>query len=204
MDWAREAFELVCRRLAPGAHILDVGAGSGQHTDAFRAVGHSVVPVDPAASGGGGFTYQEWHRRTRRSLLPEEEPVLFDCVWCSHTLEHQTDPGEFLRMMRADLRPGGLLAVTVPPLKHEIVGGHVTLWNAGLLLYQCVLAGFDCREAAVRTEGYNVSVVVPRVDACLPALRRDAGDIDRLAHLFPEALGVAEGFDGRIASVNWR
>ena len=100
-----------------------------------------------------------------------------------------------------DIDEGGIFAVTVPPLKHEIVGGHVTLWNAGLLLYQLILAGFDCSSASVKTYGYNISVIVRKKAATLPRLRMDFGDIEALSHYFP--FPVANGFDGRILEVNW-
>jgi hypothetical protein len=75
------------------------------------------------------------------------------------------------------------------------------LWNAGLLLYQLVLAGFDCRNARLGTHGYNISVIVPNVDAELPTLAHDAGDIQRLAHFFPAP--VAESFDGQMPDIAW-
>lgn len=166
--------------------VLDIGSGSGVHADIFRRNGKFVIPID-------------WKDGVRYETMQLSEPV--DCIWASHVLEHMHDVGFALDKMRHDLRPGGVLAVTVPPLKHEIVGGHVSLWNAGLLLYRLILAGFDCSQAAVRSSGYNVSVIVRRKDARLPELAHDAGDIERLAHLFP--MPVAQGFDGRIESVNW-
>jgi hypothetical protein len=81
-------------------------------------------------------------------------------VWCSHVLEHQPNAGLFLAKLIRDCRDGGILAITVPPAKTEIVGGHVSLWNAGLLLYRLALTGIDCRDARVKTYGYNVSVIV--------------------------------------------
>lgn len=38
-------------------------------------------------------------------------------------------------------------------------------------------------------------------DADLPRLRHGRGDLEALARLFP--VPVAQGFDGRIGSVNW-
>jgi hypothetical protein len=116
-------------------------------------------------------------------------------------LEHQRNPGAFLDKVRRDLRPGGWLVVTVPPMKREIVGGHVTLWNAGLLLYQLILAGFDCREAAVRSYAYNVTVITRNRPVQLPWLAHDEGDIERLAEFFPN--GAHQGFNGDIERLNW-
>jgi len=150
---------------------------------------------------------------TRQDINPDYQPDLlgdfnnlaivdqYDCVWCSHVLEHQLNVNHFLTKIFHTLKDGGVLAITVPPRKDEIVGGHVTLWNAGLLLYNLILAGFDCKNAAVKSYGYNISVIVEKKTAILPNLNYDAGDINALNEFFP--LGVYEVFDGNIQELNW-
>lgn len=170
--------------------VLDIGSGDGKHAAALREAGKVTTALslkEPADIVGDFMT------------LPL--PIGYDAIWASHVLEHQVDPGAFLRKCKTLLRHGGYLAVTVPPMKHAIVGGHVTLWNAGLLLYHLVLAGFDCRNAMVGTYGYNISVIVQNTDAALPALDHDEGDIERIREFFP--VPVAEAFDGRVPDTNW-
>lgn len=183
-----EAFEFLARFSFDT--VLDIGSGAGLHAAAFRAKGKSVTTISlrPPADVIGDY------------LETPVEPV--DCIWACHVLEHQPNPGLFLRKCFADLKDGGILAVTVPPMKPEIVGGHVSVWNAGLLLYHLVIAGFDCSRASVKSCGYNISVVVRKVGrTALPALAMDAGDIERLSHLFP--FPARHGFDGNILEVNW-
>lgn len=169
--------------------VVDIGSGSGVHAEFFRRAGKDVTTVSliPPADIVGDY------------LSADVGPV--DCIWASHVLEHQPNPGVFLSKCFDDLGENGILAVTVPPLKHEIVGGHVTLWNAGLLLYQLILAGFDCRKAMVKSYGYNISVIVRKVKADLPELVMDRGDIERLSGFFP--FSAEHGFDGRIEEINW-
>ena len=149
----------------------------------------------------------------RQDINPEYNPDIlgdfnsieiddqFDCVWCSHVLEHQLNVNHFLKKIFNCLKDDGVLAITVPPLKKEIVGGHVSLWNAGLLLYNLILAGFNCKEASVKTYGYNVSVIVKKKKAELPNLKYDSGDIKELAEFFP--FNATEGFNGEIDQWNW-
>lgn len=170
--------------------VLDIGAGDGCHAALFRSIGAEVYTCDikPPADFVGKYT---------SILMPKK----FDLIWCSHTLEHQPNVHSFLKKVAIDLKPGGYFAVTVPPLKNEIVGGHLSLWNAGLLLYNLILAGFDCSEAMVKTYGYNISVIVKYKPIELPELKMDFGDIETLAPYFP--MPVVNGFNGQIEELNW-
>lgn len=171
--------------------ILDIGAGKGMHTRAMRAAGLTVETNDIIEAD---------HQMPYEELIDLRG---FDGIWASHVLEHQINPGLFLKKVHNDLHEGGWLAISVPPRKDEIVGGHVTLWNAGLLLYNLIMAGFDCSEAAVASYHYNISVVLKKRQIELPELHYDSGDIDRLSMFFPNGLDIKEGFNGLIRKHNW-
>lgn len=120
----------------------------------------------------------------------------FDAIWCAHCLEHQLNVHDFLRKIFLECKDDGVVCITVPPLKHNIVGGHVSLWNAGLLIYRMILAGFDCSKARVIVEGYNISVLVRKKGFIMPSLNYDNGDIEKLSMFFP--FPVKQGFNGDI------
>ncbi|MDO3383256.1 class I SAM-dependent methyltransferase [Gilvimarinus algae] len=181
--------------------VLDIGSGSGAHSQIMADMGKVVTAVDYGTS-----VYFEGRESSYACLFGDynsmEFDEQFDAVWASHILEHQLNPNIFLKKINRDLKEGGVLAVTVPPLKHQIVGGHVTLWNAGLLLYQLVMANFNCRNASIKSYGYNVSVVLKKEFIDLPSdLTYDQGDIKKLFKFLPN--GTTEPFDGRIESLNW-
>jgi len=169
---------------------IDIGSGSGEHARWMEQRNRNVITVDLGHDADIRGDYL---------ALPALGPV--DAIWCCHVLEHQVNPGQFLQRCYSDLADDGVLAVTVPPAKHNVVGGHVTLWNAGLLLYQLILAGFDCSGARVGSYGYNISVILRKRPAELPELVNDCGDIERIAKFFP--IKVRHGFDGRIEDVRW-
>jgi SAM-dependent methyltransferase len=175
--------------------VLDVGSGSGHHAEVFRQNGKQVTTID--INNAYGVQPDILANYVDYSFI---EP--FDLVWCSHVLEHQLNVNIFLRKLYKDLKPEGIFAITVPPMKAEIVGGHVTIWNAGLLLYNLILAGFDCSQCQVKRYGYNISVVGKKKQADLPALRMDTGDIELLAMFFP--LPVYQNFLGDIRELNWK
>lgn len=123
---------------------------------------------------------------------------MYDLLWASHILEHMRNPGQFLDKCFRILKPNGLFCVTVPPLKHEIVGGHLTLWNPGLLLYNMILARFNCKKARVMQYGYNISVIVrkdPVPESAFDSLVYDWLDITRLGEFFPWP--AEDAFDGQ-------
>lgn len=169
--------------------VLDVGCGDSSHAAVMRAAGKKVVTVSLRPPADVLCDYME------TNLGP------VDGIWASHVLEHMPDAGRFLKKCFNDLCDDGVLAITVPPAKHEIVGGHVSLWNEGLLLYRLILAGFDCSEAAVGAYEYNLSVIVRKKKANLPPLAWDCGDIERLAQFFP--IPVTQGFNGQTGNIGW-
>jgi SAM-dependent methyltransferase len=174
--------------------VVDVGCGDGAHARAMRARGKRVTTISLEPYGG-------FEPDFAGDVFDFEPRERFDLVWCSHALEHQPNVALFLQRLAALAKPGGLLAITVPPARRTIVGGHLTVWNTGLLLYNLVAAGIDCSEARTREYGYNISLIVRLRPAALPPLRRDVGDIERLAPFFP--MPVRQGFDGRIAEIGW-
>lgn len=183
--------------------VMDVGSGGGEHALVFAREGKSVHCVDLGRSVfvQRSVVLDELRglptvRHSQVNFMDLETDETHDLVWCSHVLEHQPNANAFLKKALSLVTPGGWLAVTVPPLKHKIVGGHVSLWNAGLLLYQLIMAGNDCSDAVIMNYGYNISVLVRRRDVELPELDYDSGDINRLAPFFPP--DCAERFDGRM------
>jgi SAM-dependent methyltransferase len=187
--------------------VLDVGGGAGEHGEVFHAFGKHVTSIDYGKS-----VYFE-RRDPRREVIVGDFNTLelarrWDLVWCSHVLEHQLNPHHFLQRLHAATTEGGVLAITVPPAKSEIVGGHVSLWNPGLLLYRLVLAGFDCRQARVRCYGYNISVLLEKRSIVLPELAYDCGDLRRLRGFLPAALpfrpnALDDPFDGDFDRLAW-
>lgn len=176
--------------------ILDVGAGEHQyHANDLRKQNFKVYTNDFFQTNDFIGDYV---------ALPHFDKP-FDAIWCAHVLEHQLNVNTFLKRMHTDLREGGILGITVPPAKDQIVGGHISLWNAGLLLYNLILAGFNCESASVATYGYNISVVVEKKTLELPLLVFDTPDVATLAKFFPKGINIRKGiFNGVINRINWK
>ena len=164
--------------------VLDIGSWNGEHASYLKMHGKNVSTVDFNVKA-------DYHGDYLELDLPQ-----FDCIWCSHVLEHVLDVHSFLVMLRKLCKRNGILAITVPPTKNALVGGHVSLWTSGLLLYRLVLAGWDCHQAQAKKYGYNISVIVRRkVIRRLPGLHYDSGDIKRLLKYLPAKM--REGMNGQ-------
>lgn len=183
--------------VSPSMTILDIGAGEAQvHANLFRNAGFTVDTVDffPESTYVGDFN---------KVSIPKQYGV----VWASHCLEHQLNINLFLKKVYDTVQVGGYAAITVPPLKHQIVGGHVNLWNAGILTYNLVLAGFDCSNIKLKHYGYNISAIVQKTDTIIDfsALEFDTKDLITLNQFFPAGIDYGKNcvFEGNIDILNW-
>lgn len=189
--YGNQAARIFLDSLPEFSTVLDIG--SGQDGNGFgqmcRKAEHVYRPFDLVHG-------ESWENTATRALYARRGRQ-YDGVYMCHSLEHMLDTHSALSGIHSILKLGGVLAITVPPWKHAIVGGHVMMFNPGLLLYRLIMAGFDCRKAAVKTYGYNISVVVRRVPIeVMPQLLYDHGDIDKLVEYFPPGIGAGDGFDG--------
>lgn len=191
--------------------VLDIGAGAMSHSEAFANHGKSVTAVDFGVS-----IYYQKHKLKSGIEINQiigdfnliDFPEKYDCAWASHVLEHQPNVDGFLKKLVSLVNENGVIAITVPPLKHEIVGGHVSLWNAGLILYRLVLAGVDCSSASVLSTGYNISVIVTKKSITPEGIEFDSGDIRKIKKYLPQDLDFIpnendDPFNGNITRLNW-
>lgn len=120
--------------------VLDLGCGNGAlGAHLKRRAGREVV----------GVTFSEEEAREARARLDEVVVCdlegfdaaglgLFDCVVCSHVLEHLTRPEELLRRLRGSLTEDGVLVVALPNVLHwrqrfEFLRGRFEYADGGLM-----------------------------------------------------------------------
>lgn len=178
--------------------VLDIGCGKGTASKIMLEQNKIVTAIDTALDKNYLPKNINFIKHDYFSYNFEDK---FDAIWCSHVLEHQQNILSFLQKVNRDLKEGGWLAITVPPRKDEIVDGHVTIWNAGLLIYNLVLAGFDCKSANIKTYDYNCSVVVKKRSFTLPTINYGTGDLELLKLWLPDC--IKHGKSGVIKEWNW-
>jgi SAM-dependent methyltransferase len=97
-----------------GGRALDVGCGRGDLAVALRRRGWEVVGIEPSAAACAVARARgiEAHAGTVGDVaLP---PASLDAAIFRHSLEHVVDPHADLVRVRAALRPGGLVLISVP------------------------------------------------------------------------------------------
>ncbi len=103
----RSFIESTARKLAPGAVVLDAGAGGKPYQRFFEHVKYESTDFqDP------------WARHTYTcDLISIPRPnAHYDAILCTEVLEHIEEPDKMLREFRRVLKPGGKLYLTVPLL----------------------------------------------------------------------------------------
>lgn len=113
------------------------------HPASATAAKAAAVPADHAAEPGAAEHHLGWVRGSGLTLPFAD--ATFDRVICAEVLEHIADYQAVLREVRRVLKPGGVLAVSVPRYfpewvcwrlsraYHEVAGGHVRIFRTRTL-----------------------------------------------------------------------
>lgn len=164
-------------RLREGEHLLDLGCGFGRHAFEGARRGAAVVALD------AGFDEVEKVGATFAAMMEQGEldaegtwagcvqadalrlplkTASFDRVIASEVLEHIADDTAVMVELARVLKPGGVMAVTVPRCVPEVInwllsdeyhntpGGHVRIYRRSVLERRLRVAGlvpFDRHHA---------------------------------------------------------
>lgn len=166
-----------------GDRAINVGTYSGTACTKMLQHGLSVeaFAIDPPNFRVDSDNYI--HRQERFETA-DVEPV--DMLWTSMTIEHCPNVGLFFEACRKALKPNGVLAIVAPTDRNDImIDGHLNFWTPAHLIYNLVVAGWDCSEAKWYTKDRDIGLLVRRKDRPEIALRYDNPDLKTLEPYFP-------------------
>lgn len=158
IDWSffatLEVLEDHKRVNQPQLRLLDVGSGSGVHTQIFRHAGFTVTSIDKYSESAD----------IKDGFLSHKFPEKYDYIFCSHVIEHQRNCGLFLDKLFDTLKDDGILIISAP--KHDanmMIEGHINSFIFPLFLQQLIFSGFDCnRGKFLCCSGIENSFIVPK------------------------------------------
>jgi SAM-dependent methyltransferase len=153
----------------PGHTLLDLGCGTGRHTFEALRRGADVVALDMSSDDLTGVEVMVTAMVEAGEMTAPDGPVTlradalalpfpddsFDRVIASEILEHVPQDGSAIAEIFRVLRPGGLVAVSVPrrwPEQicwalsddyHEVPGGHVRIYRGHQLLAALEAVGLE-------------------------------------------------------------
>lgn len=137
-------FDFERLRLGPQALVLDLGCGTGRHSREAKRRGARVVGCDLDLMAARATAETALTLAADGRALPFRDST-FDSVIVSEVLEHVADDRQVVAEAWRVLRPGGLLAASVPSWLpeqicwalsdqyHLVPGGHLRIYRPGQL-----------------------------------------------------------------------
>lgn len=105
---------LATLRAAPAGRLVDVGCGRGDLAAQFVARGWRATGIEPSPAAVEIAASRGVDARVGTLADVALEPAGYDVAVFQHSLEHTPDPLADLERVRAALRPGGQVLITVP------------------------------------------------------------------------------------------
>jgi SAM-dependent methyltransferase len=123
--------------------VLDIGCGGGSLAKKLIISDRTVdgISISPnELQEAKKYLRQGYLFNLENGLPPEILPNTYDCVVCSHILEHIAYPEKLLEDIKKVLKPGGVLIVALPNLFHyktrlQLLKGNFPYAEAGIWDY---------------------------------------------------------------------
>lgn len=157
--------QAVLQRIPAGTRsLLDIGCGGGVFGAAVKSVLSCSVAGVTHSDAEAGLARQQLDRVEVADLNRFDPAGLgrFDCIVCSHVLEHLLDPQQVLSNLRGCLEPAGTLVVALPNVlfwkqRAQFLRGRFRYTEGGLM-DRTHVRFFDWESAAslVRESGFEV------------------------------------------------
>jgi len=159
--------------LAPrGGNLLDIGCGTGNFLAAARESGYRVTGTELDRNAARFAKERLGLERVLPLTIAEFARELanekFDVVTFFEVLEHQTEPVEFLRSVKACLKPHGTIALSVPNRERWLTGpdvldyppNHFLRWNVAALRNFLSAQGFEVLSVREQPASFNYTALM--------------------------------------------
>lgn len=192
------------RAFPPDGTLFDVGGGNGAVANAVEAAGFDVALLEPGAQGARNAKAAGIRTVIRSTFAGARFlPQTLSAVGLFDVLEHLENDDAFLGSIRAAVRPGGRVYITVPALKmlwssEDRFAGHFRRYSVGQMRALASRAGFRVEYAT-----YFFAPLAPLVFLmrALPTYCRPGNDTPaRMNAIARRDHAAATGMKGKVLS----
>jgi 2-polyprenyl-3-methyl-5-hydroxy-6-metoxy-1,4-benzoquinol methylase len=126
------------RQFVNDKEVLDAGTGTGYGASLLGETAKNVLGIDHSAEA---IAYSTTHysapnvRYTRANIEDLSFDSQFDVAVSFQVIEHLKDPSDFLTRLRRAVRPGGLILITTPNVKHKANHGTENPFHVNEMRY---------------------------------------------------------------------
>lgn len=168
-------------------NVLDLGCGYFPYYDIFKSKGIEYTGIDV------------WNPRDIAKLSEQKgiefingdilrydfKGRKFQCVVSSHVIEHVANTEDFVRRLMELTEEGGIICIVYPKMKQQVVGGHVHIFNNGIVYYNLIRCGISCKDWITLSKGYSNCLMGRFNRFEIPQLTYSRGEIELLSEHFP-------------------
>lgn len=159
----RVILDAIRRVVPPPCLFLDIGGGNGFVTRAMVRAGYPSVMLEPSPAGAANARARGLTNVISAAFQPSLfKPGQVDIAGLFDVIEHVEDDVGFLRGVATILRPGGVVAITVPAFQtlyspDDAAAGHFRRHTRGTVTALLRAAGFQ----PLRTSYFMMATVLP-------------------------------------------
>jgi ubiquinone/menaquinone biosynthesis C-methylase UbiE len=178
--------------LAPSrGELLDIGCGTGNFLAAARRAGYGVMGIELDRNAVRFARERVGLQRVLPLTISEfaerHAEERFEVVTFFEVLEHQAAPVEFIQKVRACVRPGGVIALSVPNRERWLTGpdvldyppNHFLRWSAPALRKFLGAQGFEM--LSIREQPAGIAHTAQMINMALRTgmTQTEAGDTSK-------------------------
>lgn len=167
----------------PGGRYVDVGCGQGSSVKLAAQMGWRAtgIEIDPAAASVARASNLDVRLGTYELLTGFKGQV--DYMQCSHVVEHVHNPRHLLSLLKAAIRPGGLIAISCPNSRSPVRAAFGKHWRGIEAPRHLAIPSRQILRDLLAGEGFQLSEALPEPKMTTEAesfrIRRGGLDLSR-------------------------
>lgn len=184
---------------APAGRLLDVGCGAGSTMSFAQSQGWEVLGIEPDERAVAHAQTQGLSVHSGGYELMRRFAAEFDCVVCSHVIEHVFDPRDLIGQCVDVLKPGGRLILSTPNASSRVHRQFGPYWRGLEAPRHLVLFSLDALRSMLEETGFDVDLRGCPVDQTVRGSSRIARGVKKKGRITSDRIRSAgaalQGYD---------